>query len=107
MDTGRNKTLDSGKHPASGRISTDCVGRNVWQWDGEEVDSTTIMLSRLENSALALEPTRKLPRPELTSGATGARSSARSRDSEKGSPLTLEPTGKLRSGGGFDPYNRS
>jgi hypothetical protein len=49
-----------GEQPA-GRVEFDSRGRNVWRWAREALDSTSILLKRLENQDLALEPTRKVP----------------------------------------------
>lgn len=125
MGTERNKQLRPGtSSDAPGRIAVDSRGRNIWQWNDDQLDSTTIMLQRLDNSALALEPTRNLERPDINSatmpkqgaakpqqGAGRSTSSAsRSRSTASGSEsLRIEQTFnvKLGSGGGFDPYNRS
>jgi hypothetical protein len=41
-----------------GRIEVDSRGRNVWRWARDVLDSTSILLKRLENKDLALEPTQ-------------------------------------------------
>ena len=45
----------------AGRVIQDARGNNVWQWNGQtgvfELDSTTIMLKRLDNEDLALAET--------------------------------------------------
>jgi len=120
MDTAKNKQLKQESGHAPGRIVIDGRGRNVWQWSDDQLDSTTIMLQRLDNSALALEPTRSVRRPAIgqdsgegkADGADAARSRDRrsrtgdSRSGTKGSGrFDIEHTFKVKAGGGFDPYN--
>ena len=109
----------------SGEVVVDNRCRNVWQWKDEQIDSTSIVLKRLENEALELEPTRKVPIPgKAASGnevadragrgkaAPSARggeprrrpAAERSRDE---ADLSLSETIDYDAGGGFDPYNRS
>jgi hypothetical protein len=45
----------------AGRVVVDARGRNVWQWAKAALDSTSILLKRLENKDLAIEPTQKVP----------------------------------------------
>ena len=98
MANDREKPKPTTSDAAAGRVEIDARGRNVWQWNGEQIDSTTIMLSRLENDELELEPTRSVPVPGGKPGNTKAASD--------GEP-DLEATFNVKSGGGFDPYNRS
>jgi hypothetical protein len=108
MGTRRDKQIDQSAAGSPGRIAVDGRGRNVWQWNADQLDSTTIMLQSLENSALALEPTRKLRRLE-----SGDRKAARSksgsphRDGEQTGELKIEQSLSFKLGGGFDPYNSS
>src|ERR1044071_7214445 len=44
----------------AGRVVVDARGRNVWQWAKAALDSTSILLKRLENKDLAIEPTQKV-----------------------------------------------
>lgn len=131
MDTGRNKQLPT----HGGRVVIDSRGRNVWQWNDDQLDSTSIVLKRLDNTALALEPTRQVrklgkaeegnsfdaqgrasaaPRRSSAAARGRAASSAQARSNAPGSnadsfsgELRIEQTFKLKLGGGFDPYNRS
>ena len=112
-------------HSEAGGVVTDDRGRNVWQWKDEQIDSTSIVLKRLENEALELEPTRKVPiagkaasgkevadragrgnaAPSARGGEPRRRPAAeRSRDE---ADLSLSETIDYDAGGGFDPYNRS
>jgi hypothetical protein len=117
MDTGRNKRPPGSAPNPAGRVIIDNRGRNVWQWNDDQLDSTSIVLKRLENSALALEPTRQLrklakaeagERQDPKPGATQRRSTA-SKSTRDGTTneLRIEQTFKVKLGGGFDPYNRS
>jgi hypothetical protein len=46
---------------APGKIEVDSRGRNVWRWTREANDSTSVVLKRLDNADLKLEPTQKIP----------------------------------------------
>ena len=109
MDTQRNKQLRPDAVNTVGRVTVDSRGRNVWQWNDDQLDSTTIMLARLDNSALALEPTLNAKAPEFRQQEESSRS-ARSRDRRRRDAdldLAIEQTFKIKLGGGFDPYNSS
>jgi hypothetical protein len=84
------------KSPA-GRVEIDSRGRSVWRWAREVLETTSVLLKRLENHDLALEPTQKVPIARSTKNVPGKSKRAASLDLEK-------PTGR-DSGGGFDPYN--
>lgn len=108
MGTRRDKKIDESAAGAVGRIAVDSRGRNVWQWNADQLDSTTIMLQSLENSSLALEPTRRLRKPDTENGLAGrSKSAAGRREGEQTSDLKIEQTVNFKLGGGFDPYNRS
>jgi len=102
MDTGRNKQRQGADPKSPGRIAVDSRGRNVWQWDDNQLDSTSIVLKRLENSALALEPTRKVRRPKIEGD-----DKAKPRGEDEAAEIRIEQTFNVKVGGGFDPYNRS
>lgn len=112
MDTGRNKQIPQPESDAPGRVVIDSRGRNVWRWNDDQLDSTSILLKRLDNADLALEPTRQLRRPG-TAGTAGASKApaepaGKSRSNASGpSGLQIEQTFSIKLGGGFDPYNRS
>jgi len=105
----------------AGRVVVDARGRNVWQWAKNAIDSTSILLKRLENKDLALEPTQKVPvmrgaDPRATDKAAAGKQAAPTkpgakpgdgRTSQKGAKLADPTRGPKRSetGGGFDPYN--
>jgi hypothetical protein len=44
-----------------GRVEVDSRGHNVWRWSRETNDSTSVVLKRLDNDDLALEPTQRVP----------------------------------------------
>jgi hypothetical protein len=95
-----------------GKVEFDSRGKAIWRWARDKLDSTSVLLKRLENKNLALEPTQKVPvigKPPAGKGPAG-----------KPSPLEVEPDqkagrtaardafGRPKSrdgGGGFDPYN--
>jgi hypothetical protein len=74
-----------------------------------------MMLQRLDNPALALEPTRKARTVADESAGSAAQAaggrSGRARAGENDTPRGAGQRVKLKpgkkSGGGFDPYNRS
>lgn len=122
------KTIKPVRENAAGRVVNDGRGRNVWQWKDAEIDSTSLVLKRLENDALELEPTRKVPvqKPgaqDVRRAAGRARSGAPDRGSaEQAAPprdasryperparvrLSIDEPDSRGPGGGFDPYNRS
>lgn len=113
MDTGRNEQLPT----HGGRVVIDSRGRNVWQWNDDQIDSTSIVLKRLDNAELALEPTRRLRRlkkadasrrQDSRSGASRREPEGRECESEITlGELKIEQTFNVELGGGFDPYNRS
>jgi hypothetical protein len=113
------------QNPAGG-VVIDSRGRNVWQWKDEQLDSTSIVLKRLENDALQLEPTRRVKKlAEQEAQRSGDRerkgdprkpgdanrpgdARAKGAKSERNGPgLNLSTDIDYNAGGGFDPYNRS
>jgi hypothetical protein len=101
------------KEPA-GKVVVDNRGRNVWQWAKDVIESTSVLLKRLEVKDLALEPTRKVPilgRKAVDKGTNprGARNAGDVDDEADAHSVGGHPAlqGKRRrdGGGGFDPYN--
>lgn len=106
------------KEPA-GQVVVDNRGRNVWKWAKDVIESTSVLLKRLEVKDLALEPTRKVPilgRKVVDKGANPK--AAKEHDAKAGDPDDEPdvPSGgshpaiqgkrsRDRGGGGFDPYN--
>ena len=111
MGTGRNKGIQSGDSAVPGKVAVDLRGRNVWQWNDDQLDNTAIMLQRLENPELALEPTRKARRLKADAAGNVRQPSARERSPSKSADesvtLNIEQTFSVKVGGGFDPYNSS
>ncbi|MEO8466041.1 MAG: hypothetical protein ABI640_11925 [Gammaproteobacteria bacterium] len=119
------ETLTPAETPAPenrpGRVVVDARGRNVWQWARNAIDSTSILLKRLENKDLALEPTQKVPvmrgaNPQAANKAPATKQAAPTKPGSKpsdgravqkgakhGDPTRRPPRGGT--GGGFDPYN--
>lgn len=106
--------------PASespGKVVVDARGRNVWKWakdvTKDVLDSTSVLLKRLENKDLALEPTRKVPvisekNAKLDAAKPGdskakAAKGADSKSAARHPAMQRERT--KDGGGGFDPYN--
>ena len=109
-DTRRSAvTID---HGAAGGIELDRQGNRVWRWAREVLDSTSILLKRLENHDLALEPTQKVP--VVPAPSKPAAQHDRKRDDKPAKlarpkerielSMAAEP-GKRDVVGGFDPYN--
>ena len=96
----------TGPEPA-GRVEFDSRGNSVWRWAKDVLDSTSILLKRLENNDLALEPTQKVP---IVRGAADKSDKAPKSDKKvaraKAPELSVTPErGERDTGGGFDPYN--
>jgi hypothetical protein len=112
-----------------GRVEVDSRGRNVWRWNSNgENESTSVLLKRLDNEELALEPTQKVPlmkKPVAGTAAAvkqaaaggraapsapqpAAKSPASRADAKAAKPkrpaLAVERSDPKK-GGGFDPYN--
>ena len=96
------KLLIPVKQNDAGGVVVDSRGRNVWQWKDEQLDSTSVVLQRLDNAALELESTRKTPIAKDEKEAKGKRAGT-----ARGKPRdTLSMTVEVDEGGGFDPYNK-
>ena len=91
-------------HGVAGRIEIDRQGNRVWRWAREMIDSTSILLKRLDNRDLALEPTQKVPVVPATNPTKQAEAKAAKHNERVELDLESEP-GERDSGGGFDPYN--
>lgn len=100
----------TGRQPA-GRVEHDSRGKAVWRWACDVLESTSVLLKRLENRDLAIEPTQKVPvmggaQVKVPAQGKGPRS-ARDADGDASTPRhPAAPRPKRReTGGGFDPYN--
>ena len=90
---------DSGKIKSpAGRVEIDSRGNSVWRWAREVLESTSVLLKRLENHDLALEPTQKGPVARAAKKAPG-------KSDRAATSLSLDEPAGRDSGGGFDPYN--
>jgi len=93
--------------PASepaGKVEFDSRGNSVWRWARDVLESTSVLLKRLDNKDLALEPTQKVP---IVRGAPGGKPSATAKQAEP-KVAARHPAKRPEprdSGGGFDPYN--
>jgi hypothetical protein len=93
----------------AGRVEFDSRGNSVWRWAREVLDSTSILLKRLDNADLALEPTQKVPVIGAKKMAKGGNTSdpTRSAKARRNRSLSLEADeGRRDQGGGFNPYNK-
>jgi hypothetical protein len=102
-------TPEPASQEPAGRVEFDSRGNSVWRWARDVLDSTSILLKRLENADLALEPTQTVPvvgskkiaKPGNTSDPT------RSAKPRRSQSLSLEAEeGGRDKGGGFNPYNK-
>lgn len=99
----------------AGKVEIDSHGNRVWRWAREVLENTSVLLKRLDNKDLALEPTQKVP---VIRGADAAkqqhparRGAAAGEDEDDAPPR--HPAGRRQGGrnggsdggGGFDPYN--
>jgi hypothetical protein len=97
------------EQPASeepaGRVEFDSRGNSVWRWARDVLDSTSILLKRLDNKDLAIEPTQKVPvlgSKKLSKPGSDPTKAAKPRRN----PLSLaDDEGGRDQGGGFNPYN--
>jgi len=113
---------EPGPTEPAGRVEVDSRGRNVWRWARDVIESTSVLLKRLENKDLALEPTQKVPIMRGAEAAPkGSHPAAKPGASKPGAPKpgaskagapkaaashpALEPGRGSQGGGGFDPYN--
>ena len=99
---------------AAGKVVVDNRGRNVWKWAKDVIESTSVLLKRLDVKDLALEPTRKVPilgrpsekgaNPKAAKGRDSKASNADD-DAHSGGSHPATQGKRSRDGGGFDPYN--
>jgi hypothetical protein len=90
----------------AGKVEIDSHGNRVWRWAREVLESTSVLLKRLDNKDLALEPTQKVPviggdKKKPTAARGG---SSRNDESDKSRHPAARPDPR-DGGGGFDPYN--
>jgi hypothetical protein len=97
-----------------GKVVIDSRGHNVWQWARDVLESTSVLLKRLENKDLALEPTQKVPvvrdedatKGQKTGKPGGKAAKHGEADAAPRHPALQRERDRQRDGGGgFDPYN--
>ena len=105
-------TTAPAREPA-GKVEFDSRGNSVWRWARDVVESTSVLLKRLDNKDLALEPTQKVP---VMKGADKAPAPVKGKPQPRPSrhvddePAARHPALQRErprggGGGGFDPYN--
>lgn len=104
----RDETVRLATEPA-GKVEFDSRGNSVWRWAKDVLESTSVLLKRLDNKDLALEPTQKVPvvrgaeqRPQK--GAKPQAVPEKSPADSKAAHPAMQRE-RRRDGGGFDPYN--
>lgn len=93
-----------------GRVEFDSRGNSVWRWAKDVIESTSVLLKRLEVKDLALEPTQKVP---VIAGADKSKQkqlssrdgSSRDEVGDKANHPAMRRDRRDSGGGGFDPYN--
>jgi hypothetical protein len=109
MPDDAKRPQDAGDSQAAGHVEFDSRGNSVWRWKSDGNESTSILLKRLENDSLQLEPTQTVP----TVGTAGASRKHAAKPGREGEPdedeLALEQTRSVKRGGGagFNPYDHS
>jgi hypothetical protein len=100
--------------PASepaGKVEFDSRGNSVWRWARDVLESTSVLLKRLDNKDLALEPTQKVPvvrgteQPPKKGGKPQVDAERTPADAKAAHPAMQRERRRDGSGGGFDPYN--
>jgi hypothetical protein len=107
-DIETRKPEPASQEPA-GRVEFDSRGNSVWRWARDVLDSTSILLKRLENHDLALEPTQTVPVIGSKKPAKLGKSSDPTRSAKPriGRSLSIAAdAGGRDKGGGFNPYNK-
>ena len=83
MSRVHDKDVDNTDQPPAsepaGKVEFDSRGNSVWRWARDVIESTSVLLKRLENKDLALEPTQKVPvmRGAGRSAEAGAKAAGR------------------------------
>lgn len=113
-----DKDVNDTDQPATkepvGKVEFDSRGNSVWRWAREVIESTSVLLKRLENKDLALEPTQKVPvvrgadgaqKASKTKGAGASSTDAKAKATTAARHPAARPAERNDTGGGFDPYN--
>jgi hypothetical protein len=90
-----------------GRVEFDSRGNSVWRWAKDVIESTSVLLKRLEVKDLALEPTQKVPVMGGADKAGKKQSVARGAAAgDEEADKSRHPAARRdRRDTGFDPYN--
>ncbi len=110
MSPAHDKDVENAVPPAAepaGKVEFDSRGNSVWRWARDVIESTSVLLKRLDNKDLALEPTQKVPVMRGAGKAPSAKPSASAKQAESKLPARhpAKKPGPHDGGGGFDPYN--
>jgi hypothetical protein len=109
-----DKDVNDTDQPATkepvGKVEFDSRGNSVWRWARDVIESTSVLLKRLENKDLALEPTQKVPVVRgadgaKTKGAGASSTDAKAKATTAARHPAARPAERKDTGGGFDPYN--
>lgn len=107
-----DKDADDGQQPQepAGKVEFDSRGKAIWRWAADVLEDTSLVLKRLENRELALEPTLKVPVGRGADRTPPKQPDRRGAEDDGDEDLSLQrpaaSRGKGRdNGGGFDPYN--
>jgi hypothetical protein len=103
-DSSREKPTVTTDHGSAGRLEVDAAGNRVWRWASDSSDSTSILIKKLDNTSLSLEPTLKVPVAGDGATNTPMRNAPTRPANPKQKPLSVT-TDKRDRDGGFDPYN--
>ncbi len=106
---------DTQAAPASepaGKVEFDSRGNSVWRWARDVLESTSVLLKRLDNKDLALEPTQKVPvvsgaeqRAQKGGGKPHVTAEKQRPNTKAAHPAMQRERRREGGGGGFDPYN--
>ena len=113
MGKTKNNKPDEPEPERAGRIVVDERGRNVWQWNEHQLDSTTSLLLKLDNMSLAIELTDRFEKPALElDDRTGRQKHRAPSDQTKpaGEPSAGDDSKrsvKSKKTSGFNPYDNS
>jgi hypothetical protein len=114
MSGATDKDVDATQPPPAsepaGKVEFDSRGNGVWRWARDVLESTSVLLKRLDNKDLALEPTQKVPvvrgadqRPQK--GGKPQAIPDKGRASTKAAHPAMQREQRRDGSGGFDPYN--
>ena len=75
----------------AGKVEFDSRGNSVWRWARDVIESTSVLLKKLENKDLALEPTQKVPVMGDADAARKGADAARKGAKPAAEPADVEP----------------